>query len=276
MTVAIRNILVHADRTAASAQRVALAADFAGRLGATLTGATAGTAYIPSYAPFGETFVSLQPEIIEAATRQIATALSDAEARFRAAAGDRAVAWRQSQTCAADVFLALAARSADLIVIGRPVSDDIDAALGLNPSDLLMAAGRPVLIAGADAGRLSARRIVVGWKDTRESRRAVADALPLLIAAEEVFVVAAGADDASNSAAEIVHWLGSHGATARAVAEGGTDADAASALIAVARRVDADLIVAGAFGHSRARQWAFGGVTRSLLGESGLTVLLSH
>lgn len=277
MSASIHAILVHADRSKASSKRVALAADLAGRFGASLTGATAGMAYIPSYAPFGQSFVALQPEIVDIAHKQLGEALGEAEASFRSAAGAAAnIAWRQSQSGDAAAFIALVARSADLIVVGRPVSDDSDGTLGMNPSDLLMAAGRPVLVAAPGADRLSAARIVVGWKDTRESRRAVADALPLLTRAEEVFIVTAGAEDGGKGAAEVAAWLGAHGATAKALVEKQSDANASEALSAVATRVNADLIVAGAFGHSRARQWIFGGVTRSLLGDNGISVLLSH
>ncbi len=272
MSAVIRNILVHADRTAGSAKRAALAGDLADRLKADLVGATAGTAYIPSYAPFGETFVAMQPEVIEGAQRQLASALSEAQSAFRAAVGARDVSWRQMQSCDAATFLAILARSADLVVVGRPVSGDLDGSLGLNPSDLVMSAGRPILIPASSAERLSASRIVVGWKDTRESRRAVADALPFLTRAEEVFLVSAGD---GGGADDVAAWLVRHGVQAKSVSEG-DDSRAAETLITVARRVDADLVVAGAFGHSRARQWAFGGVTRSLLGDERIAVLLSH
>lgn len=276
MTAALHTILVHVDRTAAAARRVALSADLAARFGAGLVGATAGTAYVPSYAPFGQSFVSLQPEIMENAHKQLAAALGETEAAFRAAAKADDAVWRQSQAGDAAGFLALIARSADLIVVGRPVSGDADATLGLHPSDLVMAAGRPLLVTAPAAERLSAARVVIGWKDTRESRRAIADAMPFLTRAEEVFVVAAGPEDGGKGAAEVAAWLGKHGVAAKAVVEDLADSRAAEALTAIARRVDADLIVAGAFGHSRAREWIFGGVTRSLLGDSGISVLLSH
>ncbi len=276
MTADIRAITVHIDRTEASANRAKLASDLADRFGAQLTGATAGIAYLPSYAPFGESFIALQPEIIEAAHKQLGAALDEAEKTFRGAATVSAPNWRRSQTCDAATFLAFIARSSDLLVVGRPVDKDPDAVLGLNPSDMVMTAGRPVLIAAPEAVRLSAARIVVGWKDTRESRRAVADALPFLTRAEEVFIVAAGVEDEGKGATEVAAWLGTHGVTAKAVVEDATDRHAAETLLAAAKRVNADLIVAGAFGHSRAREWAFGGVTRSLLGGATVSVLLSH
>jgi nucleotide-binding universal stress UspA family protein len=276
MSADIRSIAVHVDRTDASANRTKLAADLADRFGAQLTGATAGVPYLPSYAPFGETFIALQPEIVDVAHKQLTTALDEAETTFRAASTVSAPNWRRSKTCDAATFLAFIARSADLLVVGRPVDKDPDGVLGLNPSDLVMTAGRPVLIAAPEAARLSAARIVVGWKDTRESRLAVADAMPFLTRAEEVFIVAAGVDDDGKGAAEVAAWLGTHGVTAKSVVEDATDRHAAETLLAAAKRVNADLIVAGAFGHSRAREWIFGGVTRSLLGDASVSVLLSH
>jgi len=276
MSTGIRAVTVHMDRTAAAANRAILAADLADRFGAQISGAAAGIVYLPSYAPFGDSFIALQPEIVETAHKLIASALDDAAAVFRTSVKMPGAIWRQSQATDAASFLGLIARTADLIVVGRPVETDIDASLGLRPSDLVMTAGRPILVAPTGADRLSAARIVVGWKDSCESRRAVADAMPILTKADEVFVVAADAEDGGKGAAEVAAWLGAHGAQAKSIVESVSDARAAEALMTVAKRVNADLIVAGAFGHSRAREWIFGGVTRSLLKDTEIAVLLSH
>lgn len=275
MTSAIAAVLVHADRSPASARRAGLAADLAARLGAGLTGASAGMPYIPAYAPFGETFISLQTEVITAAQRDVTAALSAAEAAFRKMAGKDA-AWRQSLTTSSAALLSTLSRSADLVIAGPSAPGEDDPLLGVEVSDLVMSAGRPILVTPHSMERLSAKSAVVAWKDTRESRRAVFDALPLLLKSEEVVVATAGSGDDIRGASDVATWLKSHGVNATALSENSSDAGAAEALANIAARQGADLIVAGAFGHSRTREWVFGGVTRSLLSRSKTAVLFSH
>lgn len=275
MTAAITSILVHADRSTASARRSGLAAALAETFGAKLTGAAGGVPYIPAYAPFGESFVSLQPEVIEAAQKQVTASLAAAKADFHKAAG-AAAAWRQSSVSGSATLLSTLARSADLVVCGPASPGEGDGVLGLDVSDLVMSAGRPVLVTPAAMERLSAKSIVVGWKDTRESRRAVFDALPFLRRADEVVVAAVGADDESAGATDVATWLKAHGVPAKALAEKGSDSDAAKSLATIATRIGADLLVTGAFGHSRTREWIFGGVTRALLTRGTTAVLFSH
>lgn len=269
-------ILVQADRTDGAEARAALAADLADRFGGKLIGAAAAQPYIPVYAPFGESFIALQPQVLEAAREQGERDLSAAEARFRAGTGGHDVTWRHSLTTDCAGFVADLARGADLVVAGRPDNADKDAALGVYASDLVMTAGRPVLVTPPGATRLSAARIVFGWKDTREARRAALDALPFFKRAEEVFVVTAGSDADETGANEVAAWLSGHGVPVRVVNEKSSEANVADTLIAVAARVNADLVVAGAFGHSRVREWAFGGVTRALLTRAPCAVLFSH
>ncbi len=269
-------ILVQADRTDGAEARAALAADLADRFGGKLIGAAAAQPYIPVYAPFGESFIALQPEVLQTAREQGERDLSAAEARFRAGAGGHEATWRQSLTTDCAGFMADLTRGADLVVVGRPGASDKDTALGLYASDLVMTAGRPVLVTPPGVTRLSAARMVMGWKDTREARRAALDALPFFKRAEEVFIVTAGADADETGAAEVAAWLTGHGVTARAVNEKSTEANVADTILAVAARVNADLVVAGAFGHSRMREWAFGGVTRALLTRAPCAVLFSH
>ncbi len=120
---------------------------------------------------------------------------------------------------------------------------------------------------------------MIAWKDTRETRRAVLDALPLLQQAARVSIVeATGAEDmadARSHVADVAAWLGRHGVAASGQTVPSDGGDAAQ-LDAFARDHGADLIVAGAYGHSRVREWALGGVTRSLLMHGSRCSLLSH
>ena len=120
---------------------------------------------------------------------------------------------------------------------------------------------------------------MIGWNDTRESRRAVVDALPQFKRAVHVAVVEIAADEdlarARAHVADVVGWLGRHDVVAEAVASLATGDDA-SQLYDVAREHGADVIVAGAYGHSRLREWALGGVTRDLLMRTDRCTLLAH
>ena len=145
--------------------------------------------------------------------------------------------------------------------------------------DFVMQAGRPCLIVPAEAEALSLDHVVVGWKDSRETRRAISDALPLLQAADRVTIVEiADKDDldaANGRLADVAGWLKRHGIDATPVTAASTGDDAAR-LDAIAREQGATLLVAGAYGHSRVREWALGGVTRDLLLRAGRCALVSH
>jgi nucleotide-binding universal stress UspA family protein len=255
-----------------------MAAGLAGRLQARLIGVGAAQMAIPVYAPFGEGFVSLQPEVIEAARKQVHGLISAAESTFRKAAeGNADLEWRGSEAADSAAFVVEQARAADLVVVSRPAtSKDDDLNMGVTPSDIVMGAGRPVLVLSPASDHVSFKRIVVAWKDTREARRAIAAAMPLLIAADEVFVTAIGEETPTESVQDVCAHLAAHGATVKGVNEIDATGGPAAALVRVAQRVDADLIVSGAFGHSRMREWAFGGVTRDLLETAPVAVLFNH
>jgi nucleotide-binding universal stress UspA family protein len=126
---------------------------------------------------------------------------------------------------------------------------------------------------------LWAERIVVAWKDTREARRALQDSLPLLHEAESVLV--AEVCDAGTEAAnrkqldDVVHYLARHRIAASAITTSTKDS-VANELIRISQAENADLIVAGAYGHTRLGEWVFGGVTRDLLTSSPVCCLLAH
>lgn len=187
--------------------------------------------------------------------------------------------WRSAADFA-DQVLIRESRAADLIVMApaSPAPEALRA--GVDPGDVLMESGRPVLIASPDLTRLNPCRIVVGWKDSRESRRAVSDALPFLKRATQVRVVevcdARSAPEAEARAADVAASLRRHGVSADGEVIAGPDMDAASALRGLCEAWEADLLVVGGYGHSRASEWIFGGVTRDLLRGGPTPVLLSH
>ena len=252
--------------------RLKLAVSLADRFSSRLIGAAAYPLAAPLY------FESALPNIasaMELQERQAAAETAAAEAIFRRVIGTRNQAeWRQAQEFPA-VFALKQSRAADLVVATLPGTDDRTFhPMRADAADLVMDAGRPVLLAPSRADYLLAKRIVIGWKDTREARRAVADALPLLRAAEEVFVACVGSD--GRGANDVCTYLGWHGVEASYVARPAATNSAAAELAHIAAQNAADLIVCGAYGHSRTREWMFGGVTRELLEHSRLCCLMAH
>jgi nucleotide-binding universal stress UspA family protein len=204
------------------------------------------------------------------------------EAEFRSALHGRAktISWRSNVVTEplAD-YIAGEARCADIVVTAASAASPSDLTRRVNPSDLLMVMGRPVLLVPPDELRLKLDRAVVGWNDSQEARRALADALPLLqkasyvavatiVPAEEVRAARLKVDD-------VVGWLKQHGVKAVAVVARSNGEDAAQ-LQGIVRDHDAGIVIAGAYGQSRLREWALGGVTRHLLLHGRGCALLSH
>ncbi|MBN9008647.1 MAG: universal stress protein [Rhizobiales bacterium] len=176
-----------------------------------------------------------------------------------------------------------AAHMADLIVMRSPQDAATDNLFrSADPGAVVLQAGRPVLITPNTCERISAKKVVIAWKNTREARRAVMDAVPMLHAAAEVTVVAVddepddwlragmrNVDTAQNVASFLLH----HGV--RVATEVLTSRDETDALLRFLASFEADLVVSGAYGHSRVREWAFGGMTRSLLDQTGISRLMA-
>jgi nucleotide-binding universal stress UspA family protein len=145
--------------------------------------------------------------------------------------------------------------------------------------DLIMQAGRPTLIVPPQVKTLALEHVLLAWKDGSPARRAAADSLPLLQAARRVTVAEVTPhnqhDDAEKRLRAVGAWLKRHDVQAEAevVSASGDDA---TRLEALAHDWGIDLVVAGAYAHTRMQEWMFGGVTRSLLGQKERCTLVSH
>ncbi|HEY9214403.1 MAG TPA: universal stress protein [Ancylobacter sp.] len=167
----------------------------------------------------------------------------------------------------------------DLAIIGRPAPGGLPR--NWSAEKLLLATGVPFLIVPDDwHGSTVAERILVGWNASREARRAIADARPLLTAAREVFIVVADAPTntrlGEEPGADIGHYLSRHGAHVTVDRIDTDGRSIAQALLDHAIYVGADLIAFGAYSHSRASEIVFGGVTRTLLNLSPLPLFIAH
>ena len=172
-------------------------------------------------------------------------------------------------------------RAANLIVAGQTDPEwDLSPVMDF-PEHLALESGRPVLVIPY-AGRYSTvgRRVIIAWKASRESARAVFDALPLLFDADAVHIleVKKRADDASTLAPDtsIATALARHGVKSEVRTSIASDISVGDEILSRAADLDADLLVMGAYGHSRFRELVFGGVTRHIARHMTLPTLFSH
>ena len=272
-------LMVHLELGHANTRLLQAAADLAMRLSADVMGIAACQ---PLQIIYGDGYVS--GDLIEQDREELEKEIKDAETEFRVALQSHhggSLEWRSTVTFTslAD-YLADQARCADLIVTGVDHNGSIfDSSRHVDIGDLVMQLGRPVLIVPAAAEKVGFERVLIGWKDTRESRRAVLDALPLLKKAAHVAVCEIASEEGMAAAhahlGDVVNWLKRDGITAEAIASLSTGDDAAR-LDGIASDQAADIIVAGAYGHSRLREWALGGVTKDLLLRAGRCSFVSH
>jgi len=169
---------------------------------------------------------------------------------------------------------------ADLVVIARPEPAGQTAGPPGLAESLVLSSGRPIILFPPSGTVSRVRRILVGWNATRESIRAVADALPLLAKAEAVEVLVADPERQSGHGqepgADIARHLARHGAQVGVRRLSSGEKDVGRLLLSQADAFGADLLVMGAYGHSQLSEWVFGGVTRTVLYEAGLPVLMSR
>jgi len=270
--MSIASIMVALDTGEAAARRVRLAADLARRFEATLTGVAARK--LPNPGPAAD--IAAAQASYDDERDRLADELARASDVFQAGAGpDIRTGWRQAED-GAEAFLVRQARGTDLIVVGRDAPRAGHDAMVPDPGTVLMEAGRPVLVVPPGVERLDAARIVIAWKDAPEARRAMSAALPFIGRADKVFVATAGGEARFEGAEEVSDLLCRHGAHVTTNLLDAPGGEVAEAVLRFAKREDADLVVMGGYGHSRLREWLFGGVTRDILRTSPLCCLMSH
>jgi nucleotide-binding universal stress UspA family protein len=261
--------------------RIALAAGVARQFGALLIGVAARDLMPPVTAPAAGPVVVAA--LIAIQEKDIRKELDAAEQQFRAIAAkpDQRVSWRSALDNPVKVF-AREARAADLLVVGRrPECASSHLSRYMDPGDVLMRAGRPVLVVPPGLSHLDAAHVVVAWKDSREARRAVADALPLLKRATSVLVLeicdtTGDQENAKGAIEDVAEYLSRHGVAATAETRVLREGSVSAELLLAAEQRGAELVVAGGYAHSRFQEWVFGGLTRALLGHFPKCVLLSH
>ncbi len=169
---------------------------------------------------------------------------------------------------------------ADLVMVSHPPSERWPAEWA--PDRILAGSGSPVLIVpqawqGDDIGK----RVMVAWNGSREARRSITDAMPFIVSADEVRVVVVDADkdrrwEGAEAGATLAHHLARHGARIEVDQIRSDGVPVAEALLEHARASQTDLLVIGAYSHSRMYQRLFGGVTSTLLADVPVPLLISN
>lgn len=300
--MAVRDILVCLDSTAAGKTRLELAFDLArtnkSHLIAVYTAAevhAAGAAPIASglpptvlgpVSPDGARVIGGEPLITD---RSAATILPEAEQAaaieqcFHQELSLRAVEgeWFQLSRNQLRELVQLA-KTVDLTVLGQFPGNDSEGMTWLRPDDVLIDIGRPVLVVPC-AGTIErlGTRVLIAWDATREANRALHDALPLLAGEAMVTVIHVGAHQADLDRdrpwlERVIRHLARYGINAQAEELLHSGAAIHDALLSRAAALGADMIVAGAYHHSPLREGLLGGVSRALLAHMTIPVLMSH
>jgi nucleotide-binding universal stress UspA family protein len=261
------SLIVFIEADAMPEQRVRLAASLADQFNATLTGLSA-LAIAPPMTTDGVIMDTMRAK------------LADRGSWFRgiASADHRRLDWFAELDFPA-AALTRASRSADLVIIGG-VKAAGSAYMVLDPGEAILKMGRPTLVVPEGVTSLRAEHIVIGWKDVREARRAVRDALPFLQRAIRVTIAeACGPEDETTALGrldDVARYLSHHRIKAGPKAVLQQRGSGAKQLIQMAQEERADLLVTGAYGHSRLGEWIFGGMTRELLLGSPICCFMSH
>lgn len=276
-----KTILVHLNDERRAARLLTCAVGLARAHGAELL----GLHVVPGAAALTAVVVPYGAEIASGVVESDRRTGKAIEAMFSEATRAQGIVaqWLEIETMHPDLCAVVLerARSVDLVVAaqadrGWPVSDLMDF-----PERLALESGRPVLVL-PNQGPLDTvgTRAMVAWSGTREAARAAFDALPMLAMAQSVHVVtAAGADigyELPVRAADLVGALARHGITATGEEMVANEAEVSELLLACAANLGVDLLVMGAYGHSRWREYIFGGVTRAVARRMTVPTLLSH
>lgn len=275
-----RSIVVHVNNSTRTEQRIRIAAGIAQSEEAHLIGvAPTGLAIFRPESQMSELGI-----YVEQTMGRLRQRCADATARFDAIVQRLDLHSFESRVADDEdgYAISLHARYADLVVIGQADSNDPTIGTSMNfPEHVLLNAGRPVLIVPfAGTFDTVGRDVLVAWSASRESARAVTDALPFLKRARNVRVLALNATQTldghgAEPGADIALYLARHGVKVEVNRERAV-VDIGNALLSRAADYGSDLIVMGGYGHSKFRETLLGGVTRTMLEQMTVPVLMSH
>ncbi|NEW92204.1 universal stress protein [Rhodopseudomonas sp. BR0M22] len=263
-----------------NACRLGIAAELAERFESRLIGIAASELSPPVYYMSGTQAERVMAEGLAAIKQR----LGELEAEFRQAMSGHAreLEWRGAIEQPSR-YIVQQARAADIVVCGAGTPSILTDPFALaDPADLVMEIGRPLLVVPPNVCRIDLSSVLVAWKDDPEARRAIVDALPLLRQATHVTVaqIVESEEDEGRAAAlagvhDVVDWLSRHHIHAVGEVPEPTG-DVSRQITEVARRVGAGIVIAGAYGRSRFREWILGGVTQHLLEQTSRCAFLAR
>ncbi len=276
----IRSILVHLDASSGAMKRLRVAHRLAAIHGAELDVLYAVTPALLQYPLAASTTDGQMAAMLAELDAQTCERVRADFERERADIGLPNLAWKQADDYPQLAFVPRAFE-ADLLVLAKPATDESQKAqvpVDFAPS-VLIESGKPALmLPSIEAGAEFGRTILVAWKNTAASARAVTAALPMLRLAKSVHVVSwdetGGA--AANHPLPVERFLSRHAVSAKVHRCGRPEDGVGELMLSMAADVDADMLVMGCYGHSRAREWWLGGATRTILSTMTLPVLMSH
>jgi nucleotide-binding universal stress UspA family protein len=269
-------LMVHLDLFHSNDARLRIAGDLTELFNAKLIGIAACDPQPSNYASG-----AFAQGLVDEERADLKQRMAETEERFRSHMQRYAtdVEWRSSITERPGDYVPRQARAADLIITGANHNGALaDPRLFLDTGDLVMRAGRPIFIVPPEVEYLPLKSALVAWKDTREARQAIVSALPLLQKAKDVEVIEVIRNHehrhrAQTAVDDVVRWLDRQGVVAF-----GRVLHAVEEEHEIDRvwQQGADFVVAGAYGHTRLREWVFGGFTRSLLTNCRRCSFLMH
>ena len=280
--MAYKDLLVHIDDSQACVERIAAAIALAKKQGASLTGvALALKSTISTYIG-----IDIPASLTEKQQAVVQEAASVAVKKFEEAAAKAGVPSRSEIiTCSATkapARLSFHARHADLAFVGQPNPDEAGASFKESLLEgVLFASGRPVYIVPY-IGRpnMKVRKAVIAWDGGKKAVRAVNDAIPLLQGRAEAIVLVINPENRKGAhgdkpGADIAAHLERHGIKTKVDRYTAPDASPDTLILNYLSDAGADLLIMGAYGHSRLREKAFGGVTNTILHQMTTPVLMS-
>ncbi|MEX1061004.1 MAG: universal stress protein [Methyloceanibacter sp.] len=276
----LNDIVVYVDGVEATKARVGFAVALAKEHGAHLIGvAFAPTALLPLYG--ADVGFADMTEVLESVKSQSANALEAFKTRAEAEGVSAEPRLMQGMSEEFPHGFAHAARHVDLAILGQPRDGDPLIGQYALVERCLFASGRPVIIVPAAPERLALKgTIVAAWDGSAEAARAINDALIFLKpAARVVLLVGVTAEDGEERAPEtddMIAHLKRHGVMAEAMRVKASEGDVGRLLLSTAKTLGADLMVMGAFHHSRWREFILGGVTLTVLEEATIPLFMAH
>ena len=277
--MSIKDIQVHIDNDAACSKRVKMAVNLAATMNAHLTGVHVRRSFpFPEYSmvPTSADVIKVYDDI-----------LNDQESKARAvfdesiAQDNTKTSW-QSLIGSLSYHLANEAHYADLLVIGQPNSEDLSSLESGIANEIIMSAGRPCLLVPHHGDSVSfGESPLVAWDGSREASRAVHDALPFLKQAGKATIIIVEPERADPNFGDlpgtvISEHLARHDINVKVEVSRGSLQSTGDTILSYADAYGHDLVVMGAYGHSRLREIVLGGATRNIMKQATIPVLMSH